>query len=52
MERLRWYYLGDEVAQYAAIAQACRELKPDERPQAFCAWVVDRSRRLSEWRRD
>ncbi|WP_354684953.1 Wzy polymerase domain-containing protein [Cupriavidus necator] len=52
MERLRWYYLGDEVAQYAAIAQACGELKPDERPQAFCAWVADRSRRLSEWRRD
>ncbi|AGW88926.1 ligase [Ralstonia pickettii DTP0602] len=51
MERLRWYYLGDEVAQYAAIAQACREVKPEQRPQAFCAWVSDRSRRLSEWSR-
>ncbi|WP_432260350.1 PglL family O-oligosaccharyltransferase [Cupriavidus sp. TMH.W2] len=47
MERLRWYYLGDEAAQYAAIAQDCRALKPDERPQAFCAWVGDRSRRFS-----
>ncbi|MCY1216114.1 hypothetical protein D9M68_402240 [compost metagenome] len=52
MERLRWYYLGDEVAQYAEIAKACRDLTPDERPQAFCAWVGDRSRRYSEWRRD
>ncbi len=52
MERLRWYYLGDEVAQYAAIAKACRDLAPDQRPQAFCAWVGDRSRRYSEWPRD
>ncbi|KUE86153.1 ligase [Cupriavidus necator] len=52
MERLRWYYLGDEVAQYAELAKACRDLTPDERPQAFCAWVGDRSRRYSEWRRD
>ncbi|QUN28978.1 O-antigen ligase C-terminal domain-containing protein [Cupriavidus sp. KK10] len=51
MERLRWYYLGDEVAQYAEIAKACRDLTPDERPQAFCAWVGDRSRRYSEWPR-
>jgi hypothetical protein len=52
MERLRWYYLGDEVAQYAEIAKACRDLAPDQRPQAFCAWVGDRSRRYSEWPRD
>jgi len=51
MERLRWYYLGDEVAQYAEIAKACRDLAPDQRPQAFCAWVGDRSRRYSEWPR-
>lgn len=51
MERLRWYYLGDEVAQYAAIAQDCRALPPDERPKEFCAWVGDRSRRFSESRR-
>ena len=52
MERLHWYYLGDEAAQYATIAQACRRLKADKRPQAFCAWVVDRSRRLAEQSRD
>ncbi|WP_427312583.1 PglL family O-oligosaccharyltransferase [Cupriavidus sp. H39] len=52
MERLRWYYLGDEPAQYATIAQACRGVKADERPQAFCAWVADRSRRLAQLGRD
>lgn len=52
MERLRWYYLGDEAAQYATIAQACRGVKADQRPQAFCGWVADRSRRLAELGRD
>ncbi|WP_373380258.1 PglL family O-oligosaccharyltransferase [Cupriavidus nantongensis] len=52
MERLRWYYLGDEAAQYATIAQACRGVQADQRPQAFCGWVVDRSRRLAELGRD
>ncbi|MDQ0143669.1 PglL family O-oligosaccharyltransferase [Cupriavidus necator] len=52
MERLRWYYLGDEPAQYAAIAQACRDVKADERPQAFCAWVGDRARRFAKWSGD
>nr|WP_116369506.1 Wzy polymerase domain-containing protein [Cupriavidus taiwanensis] len=52
MERLRWYYLGDEAAQYATIAQACRGVQPDQRPQAFCGWVADRSRRLAELGRD
>lgn len=52
MERLRWYYLGDEVTQYADLAKACRELSERERPQAFCAWVTDRSRRLSAWGRN
>ncbi|WP_265919332.1 PglL family O-oligosaccharyltransferase [Cupriavidus nantongensis] len=48
MERLRWYYMGDEAAQYATIAQACRGVTADQRPQAFCGWVTDRSRRLAE----
>ncbi|WP_454710103.1 PglL family O-oligosaccharyltransferase [Cupriavidus nantongensis] len=48
MQRLRWYYLGDEAAQYATIAQACRGVAAGERPQAFCGWVIDRSRRLVE----
>ncbi|MCO4864072.1 Wzy polymerase domain-containing protein [Cupriavidus sp. WGlv3] len=52
MERLRWYYLGDEAAQYATIAQACRGVKAAQRPQAFCGWVADRSRRLAELGRD
>ncbi|WP_115662968.1 PglL family O-oligosaccharyltransferase [Cupriavidus taiwanensis] len=52
MERLRWYYLGDEAAQYATIAQACRGVKADARPQAFCGWVADRSRRLAALARD
>ncbi|PZX30493.1 putative lipopolysaccharide biosynthesis protein [Cupriavidus phytorum] len=52
MERLRWYYLGDEATQYATIAQACRGVTADQRPQAFCGWVVDRSRRLAELGRD
>nr|WP_115708263.1 Wzy polymerase domain-containing protein [Cupriavidus taiwanensis] len=52
MERLRWYYLGDEAAQYATIAQACRGVKAEARPQAFCGWVLDRSRRLAELGRD
>jgi O-antigen ligase len=52
MERLRWYYLGDEAAQYAAIAQACRGVKADQRPPAFCAWVGDRARRFAESSRD
>ncbi|MEM5273642.1 Wzy polymerase domain-containing protein [Cupriavidus taiwanensis] len=52
MERLRWYYLGDEAAQFATIAQACRGVKADARPQAFCGWVADRSRRLAALARD
>ncbi|WP_116601169.1 PglL family O-oligosaccharyltransferase [Cupriavidus alkaliphilus] len=52
MERLRWYYLGDEAAQYATIAQACRGVNADQRPQVFCGWVADRSRRLAELGRD
>lgn len=48
LERLRYYYAGDEAAQYAFIAQACHDVADDVRPKAFCDWVRRQSRRMPE----
>ncbi|SDC46827.1 O-antigen ligase [Cupriavidus sp. YR651] len=45
MERLRYYYQGDEVAQFNALDRDCDEVEPDIRPHEFCAWVRMRARR-------
>lgn len=45
MERLRYYYQGDEVAQFSALSKACDEVSADHRPREFCAWVHVRNGR-------
>lgn len=45
MERLRYYYQGDEAAQFAALSQDCDAVAADHRPREFCAWVHLRERR-------
>ncbi len=48
LERLRYYYLGDEPAQYATLDQACREVADAARPREFCRWVRAQARRMPE----
>ncbi|WER46536.1 Wzy polymerase domain-containing protein [Cupriavidus sp. WKF15] len=48
LERLRYYYLGDEPAQYAALDQACGEIADSARPREFCRWVREQARRMPE----
>ncbi|KWR87370.1 PglL family O-oligosaccharyltransferase [Cupriavidus sp. IDO] len=48
LERLRYYYAGDEAAQYASLAQDCHNVADDARPKAFCDWVHRQSRRMPE----
>ncbi|QET02714.1 ligase [Cupriavidus pauculus] len=53
MDRLRYYYQGDERAQFASLASACDEMaeagtrEAAEQPREFCAWVRAKSRRWS-----
>lgn len=53
MDRLRYYYQGDERAQFASLARACEEMteagtrQAAEQPREFCAWVRAKSRRWS-----
>ncbi|AOY91675.1 ligase [Cupriavidus sp. USMAA2-4] len=37
--RLRFYYAGDEAAQYATVNKACTGVRAEDRPEAFCDWV-------------
>lgn len=39
MERLHYYYLGDEAAQFAMVARLCDAQAADERPADFCDWI-------------
>ena len=45
MERLRYYYQGDESAQFAELSQDCDAVGADRRPREFCAWVHMRVQR-------
>lgn len=45
MERLRYYYQGDEATQFDALARDCDALSADRRPREFCAWVRMREQR-------
>lgn len=45
LERLRYYYMGDEATQYASVDRACRGVAAPARPQDFCDWVAKQSRR-------
>ncbi|MGO4332259.1 Wzy polymerase domain-containing protein [Cupriavidus sp. 2TAF22] len=46
LERLRFYYAGDEAHQFAELAHACSEVDAAARPQAFCDWVQSRSQAM------
>ncbi|WP_041679474.1 PglL family O-oligosaccharyltransferase [Cupriavidus necator] len=48
LERLRYYYLGDEPNQYATLDNACHELAEAERPREFCRWIREQARRMPE----
>jgi hypothetical protein len=48
LERLRFYYLGDESTQYAALDNACREVADAARPREFCRWIREQARRMPE----
>ncbi|MBY4895438.1 PglL family O-oligosaccharyltransferase [Cupriavidus sp. AU9028] len=39
LERLRFYYSGDEAAQLGRVARFCQQTQAAARPEAFCAWV-------------
>ncbi|WP_343655074.1 Wzy polymerase domain-containing protein [Cupriavidus sp.] len=45
MERLRYYYQGDEAAQFGVLSRDCDALGADSRPREFCAWVHLRAQR-------
>lgn len=44
LERLHFYYLGDEANQFADLAHACAEVDPVARPRDFCDWIRARSK--------
>lgn len=44
MERLRYYYQGDEAAQFNTLDHACDDVAAARRPRDFCAWVRVRAR--------
>jgi O-antigen ligase len=44
MDRLRYYYQGDEAAQFNTLDKACEEMDDAHRPRDFCAWVRVRAR--------
>ncbi len=48
LERLRFYYAGDEATQFASVARACAEAGAAARPQEFCDWVAARSKGQAE----
>ncbi len=42
LERLRYYYRGDEAAQFARVAGYCEGVDAARRPREFCEWVQRR----------
>jgi len=47
MERLRFYYQGDEAAQFAALVHDCDAIPSRQRPREFCTWATHRERQPS-----
>lgn len=45
MERLRYYYFGDEAAQFAILVRNCEAQAVAGRPAEFCAWAGTQSGR-------
>jgi len=45
MERLRYYYQGDEATEFQTLSRNCNAIGADRRPREFCAWVNMRARR-------
>jgi hypothetical protein len=45
MERLRYYYQGDEAVEFQTLSRDCNAVGADRRPREFCAWVHLRARR-------
>lgn len=43
MERLHYYQFGQEHKQFGMLADACRDIAPQDRPKDFCAWAWARS---------
>lgn len=39
LERLRYYYRGDEAAQFARVAGYCDGVDAARRPNEFCEWI-------------
>lgn len=48
MERLRYYFQGDEPAQFTALVRDCEAVAADRRPREFCAWARMRAGRGHE----
>ncbi|WP_454720125.1 MULTISPECIES: Wzy polymerase domain-containing protein [Cupriavidus] len=44
LERLHFYYAGDEARQFAEVARACAGVDAAARPRDFCDWVAARSK--------
>lgn len=42
LERLRYYYRGDEAAQFARVAGYCDGVDAARRPNEFCEWIQRR----------
>jgi len=45
LERLRYYYAGDEARQYAWVNRSCQNVAASARPQAFCDWIARKARK-------
>ncbi|QOT77124.1 PglL family O-oligosaccharyltransferase [Cupriavidus basilensis] len=48
LERLRFYFAGDEANQFAELARACAEVDAAARPRDFCDWVQLRAKHKPE----
>ena len=48
MERLAFYYQGDESAQFNALVQDCDAMDAAHRPKEFCAWAKIRARQIHD----
>ncbi|WP_404993496.1 Wzy polymerase domain-containing protein [Cupriavidus pauculus] len=48
MERLAFYYQGDESVQFNALVQDCDAMDAAHRPKDFCAWAKIRARHIHD----
>jgi len=46
--RLRFYYAGDEAAQFGTVNKACTGVRAEDRPHAFCDWARRKGATLQE----